>query len=45
MAKHFIQGRWWTELGRQIKMNDLLNDIKRHLKALKELQRPKKGSK
>ena len=39
--KFFVQGRWWTDLGRRIKMNDILNEMRKHLKELKKLRERK----
>jgi|GEM_PF-3802147 hypothetical protein len=35
--KYFIKDRWWTELGRQIKLNDLLNDMRECCRELNQL--------
>ena len=39
--KYFVEGSWWTDLGRRIKMNDLLNEMRKHLKELQKLQKRK----
>lgn len=34
--KHFINGHWYTELGRRIKLNDLFRDLMTALNEYKE---------
>jgi len=35
-VKYFVKGRWYTELGRRIVMNDLLNDMQVCMADLKK---------
>ncbi len=40
--KYFIDGHWYTELGRRIKLNDCLNNLNQALKEYTEFHNLKK---
>jgi hypothetical protein len=41
MGKHFIQGHWYTELGKHIALNDCVQKMKEALNDYEEFHKPR----